>query len=412
MVVSDAHQHKAPFVMRNSLATIIAKLKNLNYKLTMKKIIILAVATTINLANVFGQCTSLFSFAAYFETVTFLNQSSVPNAHYFWNFGDGTSSNFQNPIHKFPETGNYLVTLFAKDTISNCSSYYEYWVNLTKYSTDSCQTSITDSIFFYNTDYYLKIIDNSVNCNGYSCNYDAGPAHDLLPNNWIGLGGGWRHARFVSRVQYFTPDSIYGNIVHREAYKTSPFLYTSSKNYGDCSANFEFNVVSQDTAGQMILFKAMNSSAASYLWEIIGFGSPIYSTNDTISKYYPYNPNNDFWLVGLKTIGSSGCMDTLYQAIIVRDIAQTIVSIDDTPNRVDYNLYPNPFIDQTVLDFSSVKEEVVFTLLNSNGQLVMTINNVSNGQVIIEREDLPSGFYYFIVRTDDKIIVAGKLLAK
>lgn len=378
----------------------------------MKKIITWTIVTAFNIATVYGQCTSLFSFAAYFETVTFLNQSNIPNAHYFWNFGDGTGSNFQNPIHKFPETGNYLVTLFAKDTISNCSAYYEYWINLTMYSTDSCKTSITDSIFFYNTHYYLKIIDNSVNCDGYSSNYDGGSAQDLPPNNWISLGGGWGHARFVSRVQYYTYDSINGMMVHREAYKTSPFLYTSSKNYGDCSANFEFSVTSQDSAGKTILFKAMNSTAASYLWEIIGFGNPIYSTNDTISKYYPYYPNNDFWLVGLKTTGLSGCVDTLFQAIIVQGVTQTITGIDDIPNQVGYTLYPNPFFDKAVLDFSSVKEKVVFTLLNTNGQLLRRISNISNGQVIIDREDLANGLYYFMVQTDDRIIATGKLLAE
>jgi PKD repeat protein len=101
----------------------------------MKKIIALAAIVLAITTSVLGQCTPLFSFAAYFNTVTFLNQSSVSHAHYFWNFGDGTGSNIANPIHTFPDDGDYLVTLFAEDTVSNCSSYYEYWVDVTKYST-------------------------------------------------------------------------------------------------------------------------------------------------------------------------------------------------------------------------------------------------------------------------------------
>src|ERR1700683_502434 len=109
----------------------------------MRKIIVLmALAVTIT-ASAVGQCTTLFSFAAYFNTVTFINQSSVSNAHYFWNFGDGTGSNIVNPEHTFANNGDYLVTLFAHDTVSNCSSYYEYWVNVIKYSTDPCQPSIS-----------------------------------------------------------------------------------------------------------------------------------------------------------------------------------------------------------------------------------------------------------------------------
>ena len=335
----------------------------------MKKLILLTAISITTATTVFGQCQSLFSFAAYFETVTFINQSSATNAHYFWNFGDGTGSNLQTPIHKFPETGNYLVTLFAKDTISNCSSYYEYWVTVTKYSTDSCQTSINDSVFFNNTNYYLKVIDNSTNCNGYDVNIDGGPAQNFSPDNWIWLGSGWHHARFLSRVQYYTYDTINGYNVHREAYKTSPFLYTSSKNYGDCSANFEFKVVSQDSAGQTILFTAMNKTATYYEWEIIGFGNGIVTNNDTISKYYPYSSNN-FFLVGLKTTGSSGCNDTLYQNILVQDNIQTIASVSELEYHVQYNLFPNPFFDQATLEFPTVKEKTTFTLYNTNGQLV------------------------------------------
>lgn len=366
---------------------------------------------TLNVATVFGQCTSLFSFAAYFESVTFLNQSSVTNAHYFWNFGDGTGSNFQNPVHKFPETGNYLVTLFAKDTVSNCSSYYEYWVNVTKYSPDSCQTSITDSIFFSNADYYLKVIDNSTNCNGYYSNIDGGPAQNFGSGNSIWLGGGWQHARFLSRIQYYTYDTINGYVIHREAYKTSPFLYSSSKNYGDCSANFEFTVVSQDTGGQTIMFKAMNKTATYYEWEVSGFGNPIVTNNDTISKYYPFTSNN-LWLVGLKTTGSTGCKDTLYQSILVQDVTQTRTSVNEFENQVQYNLFPNPFIDQTTLSFTSIKSRTTFKLYNTHGQLVKTVDNITNGQVTIHRDNLPTGLYFFMLHNDNKVIASGKLIAE
>lgn len=380
----------------------------------MKKIILLIAIVILKVTSTFGQCTSLFSYAAYFDEVTFINQSEVQNAHYFWNFGDGTGSNFQNPIHNFPETGKYLVTLFAKDTISNCSSYYEYWVNVTKYSTDTCVPGFTDSFFIYNNEYYFKIIDNSTNCNDYIAGYSGANVGGGWPlETWIWLGNGWNHARFLSRVQYCTYDTINGPEVHREAYKTSPFLYTSSKNYGDCSANFEFKVVSQDTNGQTILFTAMNKSASYYEWEVIGFGPTITSNNDTISKYYQYPSNsNNLWLVGLKTIGSSGCKDTLYQTILVKNNTQTIAGVEELNNEVHYNLSPNPFSNKAVLDFPSVKQKTTFNLYNTNGQVIKTIDNITSGQVIIEREGLSSGLYYFMLHTDNKRIATGKLIAE
>lgn len=379
--------------------------------MTIRKLIIVIAVITGTTSTAFGQCTSLFSFAAYFENVTFINQSTVSNAHYFWNFGDGTGSNLENPVHKFPETGSYLVTLFAKDTISNCNSYYEYWLNLNKYSLDTCQASMTDSIFLGGSNYFLTVNDHSLNCNGYYCDFDGGPGQNFPLGSSIYLGGSLQHGRFVSRVTYYTYDTISGYVVHREAYKSSPFFYTSAKNYGDCSANFEFTVVSEDTGGQRVLFTAMNKTAMQYEWGILGFGPAIHSSNDTISHYYPFNENN-LWNVSLLTTGSTGCKDSLQQNIIIGNGIQTTVGINETQNDINYTLLPNPFVDYTLIDFSEFKQKTTFVLFNSTGQIVNTIKNITNGQVLIDRNGMASGLYYFILQTDERIIARGKMIAQ
>lgn len=44
-------------------------------------------------------------------TVTFLDTSSGTIASWDWDFGDGTSSTLQNPIHTYTFPGNYRATL-------------------------------------------------------------------------------------------------------------------------------------------------------------------------------------------------------------------------------------------------------------------------------------------------------------
>jgi hypothetical protein len=59
-----------------------------------------------------------------------------PPATYLWDFGDGTTSNMQNPTHVFPATGYYYVCLMVTNT-SNCASSfcttiyvdYSWWNN-------------------------------------------------------------------------------------------------------------------------------------------------------------------------------------------------------------------------------------------------------------------------------------------
>ncbi len=362
----------------------------------MKKLITLLAIVTLYVSTAIGQCTSLFSFTGYFETVTFSNQSSVSNSHYFWNFGDGTGSNFENPTHKFPETGNYLVTLFSKDTISNCSSYYEYWINVTKYSTDTCQPSISDSFFINSGTLYLKIVDNSIKCNGYSSDYDCGGSLNFPPNNWIPFSG-WRTVpvRMICRGQYYDT----GFVLKREAYKSSSHNYSSTHNYGDCSANFEFTVISRNTTGQRILFKAMNATATNYQWDLSGFGPPIYSSNDTISKFYPYN-SNDFWDVRLIIQGSTGCHDTLWQNILARDSIMTYAGINEIKTQTSITVYPNPTSDQFFIE-ANAPDKLNVDLYDVNGRHVFSksVRDKEN----INVATLDNGIYTLTIKTANSV---------
>ena len=355
-------------------------------------------------------CTSMFSYGANFEVVDFINQSSVSNAHYWWNFGDGTGSHIESPIHTFPETGTYLVTLFAKDTISNCSDYYEMWINLSKYSTNPCTPLITDSIFSYNGSNYLAIIDNSVNCGGYSVNYDAGPAGNLPPNNWIGLGVNNYSARFLGRVKYYTYDTINGIDVVREAYKTIPYNYNSNLNYSDCSANFEFTVVSENANGQQILFEAMNKNAITYQFGISGFGIPIISNADTISQWYNFN-TDVLWLISLNIENANGCKDTLVQQILVRKNVGTTVDIVDLTDDDKVVLFPNPMHQQSTLTIVNPNNlSHNFTLTTSTGKIVRSINNIRSEKIVIQKGDLLPGIYFYFLWYKDNKISSGKLI--
>jgi hypothetical protein len=258
------------------------------------------------------------------------------------------------------------------------------------------------------------VIDHSSNCNSYDYFAGGGPALAVQLGTSIWLGNNvWNHARFLSRIQFYTYDTINGYNLHREAFRTTPYLYSSSHNYDDCSANFEYSITSQDSTGQRILFKAMNTTASYYQWAIIGFGNAILSNNDTVSQFYPYYPfpSSDIWLVGLRTIGSSGCRDTLWQQILVRNNIQTTASVNEIKSSMQYNFFPNPFNGQTILKVSDSAVNPTFSLFNSLGQLIQT-NKIMDEQVIIHRNYLPSGIYYYIIQTSDKIIAKGKLIAE
>ncbi len=355
----------------------------------MKKITLIIAIILTTSVNLLGQCSGLFSFAAYFEKVTFINQSNVSNAHYYWNFGDGTSSYLKNPTHEYPDDGSYFATLFVKDTITNCSAYYDYWITVAKYSATGCQPSINDSFFVYNNNQYMKIINNSTNCNSYYDNYDVAGGFNLWQSFWYNFSSA-KDSRLIARVQYY--DSW--GLLTKEGYKSILYNYFSLKNYTPCSANFEFTVVSQDTTGQRFLFKAMNKNATSYEWSIVGFGNPIVSYNDTISQFYTYD-SNDMLPITLKTTDASGCHDTLTQQILFRKGLKTYVGIEELSLENQINIYPNPTTSIiNIIDETNQLQNTTIQIKNYLGQTVFTTPFTSQ----IDLHNFSAGMYFLTVQ--------------
>lgn len=70
--------------------------------------------TKPGIVTVYSSPSPAFEYTIEDLTVTFINLSS--NSEYFtWSFGDGTTSQEENPVHTFQEPGSYTVTLNAQN---------------------------------------------------------------------------------------------------------------------------------------------------------------------------------------------------------------------------------------------------------------------------------------------------------
>jgi Secretion system C-terminal sorting domain len=75
-----------------------------------------------------------------------------------------------------------------------------------------------------------------------------------------------------------------------------------------------------------------------------------------------------------------------------------------------YILYPNPFSSNTILEFENSKSENhTLVLFDSQGRLVRTITNIVTDKVVIERQTLSDGLYFFQLCTDREVIATGKM---
>lgn len=81
--------------------------------------------------------------------ISFTPSVNGNTVRYFWNFGDGYSSSVRQPVHTYITTGTYLVTLYARDTISNCLDTIHQQVTIQPGPEDSCTASFTYTLNSY-----------------------------------------------------------------------------------------------------------------------------------------------------------------------------------------------------------------------------------------------------------------------
>lgn len=275
-------------------------------------LVIILVARTI---TVNGQCTANYSYSGTTDTLTFTNQSTVSNAHYYWNFGDGSGSNDFSPIHVFPDDGKYLVTLYGVDTVTNCVDVKENWIDVTKPDTFACDIFFTDTIIgglpqttnlsSNCSDVYLNchVFANAQNiCNGFSC-------------------AGWFPSLFLHGMQAASSDSVYGYRIFNAYYETLPYNYLSANNYQNCSANFEV-VIDYQATNAVVTFTAMNKHATNYTFYVTGFGNPIPLSGQSVSFNFNYisyrkvSPTNVYLII---TDTINNCTDSVNQTILIKN---------------------------------------------------------------------------------------------
>lgn len=281
----------------------------------MNKLLTLVIFLVTRTIVVNGQCAANYSYNGTTDTLTFANQSTVSNAHFYWNFGDGSGSNDFSPIHVFPDDGKYLVTLYGVDTVTNCVDVYENWIDVTKPDTLACNIYFTDTIIGT----LPQTTNLSTNCSGFNlgCHVFA-TAQNICNGFTIGNLG---PSLLLHGMQATNSDSIYGYRIYNAYYETLPYNYSSSNNYQNCSANFEF-VIDYQPNFAVVTFTAMNKNATNYTFYITGFGSPIPLSGQTVSYNFNYisyrrvSPTNVYLIISDNV---NNCSDTIVQTILIKN---------------------------------------------------------------------------------------------
>jgi uncharacterized protein (TIGR02145 family) len=237
-------------------------------------------------------------------TVSFTDQSTNSPSSWLWNFGDGNSSNQQNPQHTYLNAGNYTVSLTATNEFGKNTTSKVNYIVTGKPPVAAFETSDTSGT----APLTVHFIDQSTNeptiwywnFGDGSSSYKKNPVH-----------------KFINAGKYtvkLTVTNSYGsnskeNYINVYANTKPIALFTISSSNGTTSTTFSF-----DASG--CTDKEDSTSQLQVRWDFNGDGQwdTDWSTNKTINHQYT---SEGTFTVKLEVKDSGGLTDQASHSVVV-----------------------------------------------------------------------------------------------
>jgi hypothetical protein len=117
----------------------------------------------------------------------------------------------------------------------------------------------------------------------------------------------------------------------------------------------------------------------------------------------------DMNFVNLKNFGAPG-RSSYYYIDNVKLEQVTPLSVNTIKQPV-VTISPNPVTDKALIKISGrAKTPYSFILINMLGQIVQQRLNIVDEEIVLDRQTLPSGVYYYQVQIKDQAAYKGKLV--
>jgi hypothetical protein len=111
----------------------------------------------------------------------------------------------------------------------------------------------------------------------------------------------------------------------------------------------------------------------------------------------------------------SDAIETNQEGWIIDDILtasaewQLCSDVNETSNN-NFRISPNPFSQQMIIESMEDLKGSEILLYNSTGIIVKDIHNASGKSITVQRENLPSGFYFLVITKNGKMAATNKVI--
>ena len=89
---------------------------------------------------------------------------------------------------------------------------------------------------------------------------------------------------------------------------------------------------------------------------------------------------------------------------------QTISGVVSDEIKIQSTLYPNPFFKQAILSFETELRSGVLKIYTITGQLITEVPGICGKKLMINREELNEGVYFYTLTQEGKILTSGKFI--
>jgi PKD repeat protein len=296
-------------------------------------------------------------------TINFTN-NSTNGANYFWEFGDGTNSNLENPTHEYATVDTFTVCLTTSNT-NGCPSAI---------ICDDIITSCTNPIanqHLSTTGLQLFGTDSSLNSTGRTWYID---------NQVVSVDS-------VFTYTFLTPGD----------YEVCLFSNNLCAQDSICTTitvcELPVSYFTNQIAGSIVSFIDSSSSIIGWEWD---FGNGTSFSGATPSDVM-YPDSNATYTVCLTTVNECDEENVYCDDIVIT--STTSVAEITTNNIV---LYPNPANDY--INIKGLASQANYVIYDIAGAIIKQ-GSMTNGQTKISTFDIVSGTYFLQFQIENKSIV-------
>jgi hypothetical protein len=133
---------------------------------------------------------------------------------------------------------------------------------------------------------------------------------------------------------------------------------------------------------------------------------------DFVFNQGPTDPGNPWSAEGKMDDGAGGCADFFLE---LANITATCGAVNTRNLLLDlgFEVLGNPFTDQVTVRFNNDEgSSYSASLTDAMGRTLRTYNNVTANQLVVERGNLATGFYYLTFTNEEGKFASVKLLAR